>query len=619
MTCVESRITKAGLFPFLLVFFSDGRIVLGFWSGWKGKVPAMNILAKLGVGAFVIFGVLSGGYYLTDLRANEAARLAVEAFKKDFEASVPSSTVDIGTVSATIFDQKATVEDFSIRIGDSVKLSSQAIVLALKDGEIYSGEFRDIRFKGYLNKNENIDGTADSLIVNDIDVAQIKSIVESIMANPQSVPNQIDRLAFAQIKIEDLRFEVFYKGEPKLALKPSSVDLVGVKNSQIEKLTMAGEVEVSENGFAQDQARFQLGNLTVNKFDFSKIVTAIVYDSEQDLLVGLSDGFGLSDLHITDLRFSDGQDKAYLTSGKVTVSNKKMADVEVKGFMVEDATETTTVSIGAASLLTLDLTMLDASFLTVKGRAKAISTYLGVTEFKLKDAFVQSADTAQKRMGVMGITLDDISRHEGLVTDVNLNIEKFIVPVDLIAQENQDFALVAREITGSDEVMLSLEVDTHYDVSRGAYSTVLGMDVAAFGDLTLKISLEDVPFEKLKALSNANDPLDTLTTLAELNETVSFKEVSIDYVDGMLADKILEQAPPASQLNAIIRQQLNLFLIAYPAEREQILDAVAGFLAGKNGFSIALAANTPIPVKDLPEKFTSGQINKDLTVTASGR
>ena len=95
MTCVESRITKAGLFPFLLVFFSDGRIVRGFWSGWKGKVPAMNILAKLGVGAFVIFGVLSGGYYLTDLRANEAARLAVEAFKKDFEASVPSSTVDI--------------------------------------------------------------------------------------------------------------------------------------------------------------------------------------------------------------------------------------------------------------------------------------------------------------------------------------------------------------------------------------------------------------------------------------------------------------------------------------------------------------------------------------------
>ena len=579
----------------------------------------MNILTKLGLGACVVFGVLSGGYYLTDLRANEAARLAVEAFKKDFEASVPSSTVDIGTVKATIFDQEATVEDFSIRIGDSVKLSSQAIVLALKDGEIYSGEFRDIRFKGYLNKNENIDGTADSLIINDIDVAQIKSITESIMANSKSVPNQIDRLAFAQIKIDDLRFELFHKGEPKLALKPSSFDLVGVKNSQIEKLSMAGEVEVSENGFAQDRARFQLGNLTLNKFDFSKIVTAFVYDSEQDLMVGLRDGFGLNDLQISDLRFSDGENEAYLSSGKVTVSKEKIADIEVKGFVVEDASETTTVSIGAASLLTLDLTMLDASVLTVKGRAKAISTYLGVTEFKLKDAFVQSADTGQKRMGVMGITLDDISRHDGLVTTVNLNIEKFIVPVDLIAQENQDFALIAREITGSDEVMLSFKVENNYDVGRSAYSTVLGMDVAAFGDLTLKISLENVPFEKLKALSNANDPLDTLTILGELNETVSFKEVSINYVDGMLADKILEQAPPANQLNAIIRQQLNLFLISYPAEREQILDAVAGFLEGKNGFSIALIASTPIPVIDLPEKFTSGQISKDLTVTATGR
>ena len=579
----------------------------------------MNILTKLGFGACVVFGVLSGGYYLTDLRANEAARLAVEAFKKDFEASVPSSTVDIGTVKATIFDQEATVEDFSIRIGESVKLSSQAIVLALKDGEIYSGEFRDIRFKGYLNKNENIDGTADSLIINDIDVAQIKSITESIMANPKSVPNQIDRLAFAQIKIDDLRFELFHKGEPKLALKPSSFDLVGVKNSQIEKLSMAGEVEVSDNGFAQDRARFQLGNLTLNKFDFSKIVTAFVYDSEQDLMVGLRDGFGLNDLQISDLRFSDGENEAYLSSGKVTVSKEKIADIEVKGFVVEDASETTTVSIGAASLRTLDLTMLDASVLTVKGRAKAISTYLGVTEFKLKDVFVQSADTGQKRMGVMGITLDDISRHDGLVTTVNLNIEKFIVPVDLIAQENQDFALIAKEITGSDEVMLSFKVENNYDVGRSAYSTVLGMDVAAFGDLMLKISLEDVPFEKLKALSNANDPLDTLTTLGELNETVSFKEVSINYVDGMLADKILEQAPPASQLNAIIRQQLTLFLISYPAEREQILDAVAGFLEGKNGFSVALIASTPIPVKDLPEKFTSGQINKDLTVTATGR
>lgn len=579
----------------------------------------MNILTKLGFGACVVFGVLSGGYYLTDLRANEAARLAVEAFKKDFEASVPSSTVDIGTVKATIFDQEATVEDFSIRIGESVKLSSQAIVLALKDGDIYSGEFRDIRFKGYLNKNENIDGTADSLIINDIDVAQIKSITESIMANPKSVPNQIDRLAFAQIKIDDLRFGLFHKGEPQLALKPSSFDLVGLKNSQIEKLSMAGEVEVSDNGFAQDRARFQLGNLTQNKFDFSKIVTAFVYDSEQDLMVGLRDGFGLNDLQISDLRFSDGENEAYLSSGKITVSKEKIADIEVKGFVVEDASETTTVSIGAASLRTLDLTMLDASVLTVKGRAKAISTYLGVTEFKLKDAFVQSADTGQKRMGVMGITLDDISRHDGLVTTVNLNIEKFIVPVDLIAQENQDFALIAKEITGSDEVMLSFKVENNYDVGRSAYSTVLGMDVAAFGDLMLKISLEDVPFEKLKALSNANDPLDTLTTLGELNETVSFKEVSINYVDGMLADKILEHAPPASQLNAIIRQQLTLFLISYPAEREHILDAVAGFLEGKNGFSVALVASTPIPVKDLPEKFTSGPINRDLTVTATGR
>jgi hypothetical protein len=81
---------------------------------------------------------------------------------------------------------------------------------------------------------------------------------------------------------------------------------------------------------------------------------------------------------------------------------------------------------------------------------------------------------------------------------------------------------------------------------------------------------------------------------------------------------MLEKAPPPRQLNAIIRQQLNLFLAAYPAERKQILDAVAGFLEGKNAFSMELEASTPIPVKDLLNKFISGQINRDLAVTAIG-
>ena len=592
--------------------------MLGFYCDVKGTVVALKTLAKFGLVAFVIFGVLSGGYYVMDLRANEAARLAIETFKKDFEASVPSSTVDIGTVKTTIFDQKATVQDFSIRIGETVKVSSQAIVLELKDGDIYSGEFRNISFKGYLSKNENIGGKADSLIIKDIDIAEIKSIAELLIVNPQSAPNQLDRLAFAQVKIEGLRFEGFEKGKPKLVVKLSSFDLLGVKNSKIEKVTMAGEVEVSENGLAEDRARFQLKDLTLNKFDFSKIVTAMLYDSHQDLLVGLSDGFGLNDLHITDFHFSDGQDEVYLSSGKIMVSKEKRANLEVTGFAVTNSSETMTASIGSASLMTLDLNMLAPSVTTNKGRAKAISTYLGVTEFKLKDAFVQSADTGQKRMGAKGITLDNISRDNGLVTAANLNIEEFIVPIGMIAQENPDFARIAREVTGSDEVMVSVEVGSDYDVSRSAYGTILGVDVSAFGDLTLKVSLEDVPFEKLKALSNTNDLLDTLETLGELNETVSLKGVSIHYVDGVLADKMLEKAPPTSQLNAIIRQQLTLFLAAYPAEREQILDAVAGFLESKNAFSIKLEASTPIPVKDLLNKFISGQINRDLAVTAIG-
>ena len=578
----------------------------------------MNILAKLGLGTFVILGVLSGGYYVMDLKANEAAKFAIETFKKDFEASVPSSTVDIGKVTANAFDKEAIVQDFSIRVGESAKISSEVIVLALKDGKIYSSEFRNISFKGYLSKNENIEGKADSLIIKGFDVVHIKSIAETLLANPQSVPNQIDRLAFTQIKIEGIRFELFYKGRPELELKPSSFDLVGVKNSKIEKLVMAGALEASKHIFAEDRMKFLLGNLTLEKFDFSKIVTALLYNSQRDLLVGLSDGFGLNAMQINDFSMSDGKHEAYLASGKIAVSDAKKANLEMRGLTIKNNIENASISIGSAALMTLDLNMLEPSIMTPKGQAKALSTYLGVTEFILRDAFWQIAVTSHKRMGVTGITLDNISRHDGLVTAANLNVDKFIIPADVIAQQSRDFALIAKEVTGSDEVTVSFEVGSDYDVSRSAYGTILGLDISEFASLTLKLRLEDVPFDKLKAISNANDPLDTMKILGELNQTVSFKEASIDYVDGMLADKILEKAPPASQLNAIIRQQLSLFLTAYPIQREQILDAVSGFLAGKNAFSLELLASKPIPVKDLAEKFTSGQIDKDLAITAIG-
>ena len=55
-----------------------------------------------------------------------------------------------------------------------------------------------------------------------------------------------------------------------------------------------------------------------------------------------------------------------------------------------------------------------------------------------------------------------------------------------------------------------------------------------------------------------------------------------------------------------------------PAEREQILDAVAGFLEVKNAFSMKLEASIPISIKDFLEKFKSGQINRELVVTAIG-
>ena len=51
--------------------------MLGFCCDVKRKVVTLHILAKIGLGTFVIFGVLSGGYYVMDLGAGSSKELSL--------------------------------------------------------------------------------------------------------------------------------------------------------------------------------------------------------------------------------------------------------------------------------------------------------------------------------------------------------------------------------------------------------------------------------------------------------------------------------------------------------------------------------------------------------------
>ena len=69
--------------------------------------------------------------------------------------------------------------------------------------------------------------------------------------------------------------------------------------------------------------------------------------------------------------------------------------------------------------------------------------------------------------------------------------------------------------------------------------------------------------------------------------------------------EMLEKAPPATQLNAIIRQQLSLFLTAYPSRAPaDPRCCMLVFLRAKMPFLLELLASKhAIPVKDLAEQI----------------
>ena len=69
---------------------------------------------------------------------------------------------------------------------------------------------------------------------------------------------------------------------------------------------MAGKVEVNKNGFAEDRARFQLKNVTLNKFDFTKIYPDIIIHDFNAIGCHKQSNFWMIHLHFWMIQtFSD--------------------------------------------------------------------------------------------------------------------------------------------------------------------------------------------------------------------------------------------------------------------------------------------------------------------------
>lgn len=573
----------------------------------------MGAATKLVIGAVVVAAAGGGGYYYADMKANEVANQAIQTFKTDVESAIPGSSVSFGAVTAKAFEQKATVAEFALRFGDDAKVSADSLNLTIKDGALYSSEFFDLSLTASLNKRESVEAGAKRLLLSGLDVAQIRGIIDNLVQNPDSAPNQIDQLTFDEVTFNGLTLAGYYRDRKAVELKPSNVQLTGVKNSAFDTLKIDGEFVV-----IADNASYSLGSFEVDRFDASKIMLAAMRNDETLMLQGLSEGFGINAVRLSEFKFDDGEINGSITAAEVSVSSDKLASFNISGINFNNLDEDITGGFDSAFLKTLDLKMLSPEILTPQGQAIAASSYAGITGFGITGGFAQSNEIDAKRMSVGEISLDGIETNQNFVTKAALKIDKFALPMGFLKEADRRFARTVQEITGADEMTMSFGISSNYDTETGSYGANLNFDVEKFAGIELQTQLAGLPFSTLKQMAGEADFERQLQHFEGLMQTLAISGVEITYTDGMLADKVLEEAPPKEQLVAMMNQNLGMVFAAYPAERDQIIQAVSNFLDGRNALSIKISTKTPILVEQLEKDFMSGTLNQNLALAASG-
>lgn len=573
----------------------------------------MSAATKLVIGAVVIAAAGGGGYYYADMKANEVANQAMQTFKTDVESTIPGSSVSFGAVTAKAFEQKATVAEFALRFGDDAKLTADSVNLVIKDGVLHSSEFFDLSLATSLSKRESVEASAERLLLAGLDIAQIRGIIDNLVANPDSAPNQIDQLTFDEVTFNGLTLAGYYRDQKAVELKPSNVQLTGVKNSAFDTLKIDGEFIAIE-----DNASYNVGSFEVDRFDARKIILAAMRNDEALMLEGLSEGFGINAVKLSEFNFDDGEINSSINSADISVSADKLASFNISGINFNNLDENITGGFDSAFLKTLDLKMLSPEILTPQGQAIAASSYAGITGFGIKGGFAQSNDIDAKRMSVGEISLDGIETKENFVTKAALKIDKFALPMGFLKEADRRFARTIQEITGADEMTMSFGISSDYDTETGSYGANLNFDVEKFAGIDVQTQLAGLPFSTMKQMAGEADFERQLQHLEGLLQTLAVSGVEITYTDGMLADKVLEEAPPKEQLVAMMSQNLGMVLAAYPAERDQIIQAVSNFLDGRNALSIKISTKTPILVEQLEKDFMSGTLNQNLTLATSG-
>jgi len=565
-------------------------------------------MKKLIVGGVVAIAALGGGYVFLSNSAQTAAEEAIATFEKEIEAAIPNSNFTFGEVKADMFANAATVSDLELKIEATPVLTAESLVVAGDDVTLKRAEFTGIEGSLQSWGDKMIYG-ASSLALGDADIAALKAFIEALKADPAGAIASLNRLSIGEFALSDMSLKgVDRKGREAL-LANGQIQISGWKNGTLETLSFSGSLEDKLGVMNGDAFNGAITKLSLSGLRYTDLFVASRTQAP------MADQLALDGVTIEGLKFKvpDEGVSAGLANGSIEIEDSVIKDFSLKGLDFANTNDKITAKAGEVHFKGLDLSV---DFMSETAVTENAARLYGLTDIGIKDA---SFNNAGDEIGVSNFSLSDVAIENGMMVKGETSIDGLRIPLTLISEMDRSTARTIRDITGTENFVLSLSNSVDFDTEKGTYDTEIGFGAEGFAKVKLAAGLAGLDVAKIRKATQLTDFFELMNLWGEISEDMKVASIKLEYADENLAETVLAKAPDTNQLVNMSGMQIDMFLGQYPEQAKQLKDAISGFLNGKSSFTASATAKNPVGLMEMQSLYASGGLTDEVTFKFEGK
>ena len=547
--------------------------------------------------------VLGGGYTFISWSAQKTAEESIAKMESDIEDAIPGIDFIYEDIKANFIDKSAIVSKRSLKLEEEIIATASNMEIIGDEINLELVNVSDIS----VSLEDGVQMTADKILLNQTDAAALQTFFEKLKENNQmEIVNSIDMINIGEIELVNLKINE----DEGNNLLDADIKIEGINQGMVEKIIlsinhMKTPTDNSSDLFEASIEKFELVGL-----DFGLLIEAVMEDDEELILAGTQKAFGINDMRIEGVQFDSPElnTKIVLSRFSMKVVDNIIENFQLEGYsMLYDDLELGKIKlkIGKTGFKGLDLSL---DFMSEDFLIQNSSRLYGLSEIKIENVSFLSDLYDEVSLGEM--SLSDVEFEDDLLVKGNISIRNVKIPLSIIEDFEPSLAQTVGNMTNEETFLMSTGTYIDFDTKAGTSNYELDFSASGFGNIKFEVGLADLDFQLIKKASTSQDAFEAIEVWPEVFENIAINAIKIDYNDQELADTLFQEMSDEDEIIEMVEMQLEMFLEQYQSEKALLLEAVKGFLKGKNSFKLSMTANSPIKLKDVEMLFMEGDLTK---------